>query len=816
MFSRAIILITLLWGLIGCQSAKIPDQVASENDTPLKIDNSLGQTFVARYNGLNAITLRITQTSDSDGILRLHIRESPQSANDLRIVELPLNRINTVGDYEIKFQTIKYTNGDTYFFILSLISDSSLRLGIAPPENYLDGAMYVNAMPVDAQLLFSLSYDPLLAFLGLIGELITWGKYLLAGVILFILPGLALLTLALPKKIDLVWIEKIALASGLGFVIYPIAYLWSSIVGLKSGPIFAWVLPGLSLVVFILRLVRVKPKDLLAELKTGVRKSITIDNLVLFFLLVLLAFSRFWSVRSIPIPLWGDSYQHSLIAQLLVDNRGLFQSWQPYTDLTSFSYHFGLHTLVAGFHYLTRLSIPQSLLWFGQILNILAVISIVPLALRIQRSSWSVLLSILLVGFLFDMPMFYTNWGRYTQLTGQVILALVIWIAWHTFEADHMDWKAIFLSWLALGGLALTHYRVLVFAIAGILAVGLFQLRKGLAIRLSVKALLMAAGAFSLYSPWLINLFAGKIPTILIANINVTAALTSNPAQLSEPIGKLTSYLPALAWIFIPLAIFWGIWKRQRGVAVITLWMTLVYLSANPHLLRLPGTHLITNFAIFIAAYIPAGILLAGVFAWLIDLGSGKIGKLMKMQPSIPAASAFKIIIAVIIVVLALWGFNRRLSDLDPSSFALASVPDLQAAEWIKTNTPAEAKFLINSFPFNTYGDIAGSDGGWWLPVLTKRQTTLPPQNVLSEQGVTPDFREQVNYLTEQIQSQGINSPEVMRSLKERGITHVYVGQKRGSVNSPVELLPPAELLQNPNFQPVYHQDLVWIFEIRE
>jgi len=40
------------------------------------------------------------------------------------------------------------------------------------------------------------------------------------------------------------------------------------------------------------------------------------------------------------------------------------------------------------------------------------------------------------------------------------------------------------------------------------------------------------------------------------------------------------------------------------------------------------------------------------------------------------------------------------------------------------------------------YGDsvIVGSDGGWWLPLLARRQTTLPPINYGSEQGVRADY----------------------------------------------------------------------------
>ncbi len=66
-----------------------------------------------------------------------------------------------------------------------------------------------------------------------------------------------------------------------------------------------------------------------------------------------------------------------MIAQLLVDHGGLFTSWQPYAEMTTFTYHFGFHSAVAVFDWLTHMEIPKAVLWAGQILNILAVIVLI-------------------------------------------------------------------------------------------------------------------------------------------------------------------------------------------------------------------------------------------------------------------------------------------------------------------------------------------------------------------------------------------------------------------------------------------------------
>jgi hypothetical protein len=53
--------------------------------------------------------------------------------------------------------------------------------------------------------------------------------------------------------------------------------------------------------------------------------------------------------------------------------------------------------------------------------------------------------------------------------------------------------------------------------------------------------------------------------------------------------------------------------------------------------------------------------------------------------------------------------------------------------------------------------------------------------------------------------------------LKERGVTHVYIGQQGGRVGNPGPPLLQAGLLsESPYYRVVYHQDRVWIFEMSE
>jgi len=385
------------------------------------------------------------------------------------------------------------------------------------------------------------------------------------------------------------------------------------------------------------------------------------------------------------------------------------------------------------------------------------------------------------------------------------------------------------LTWLILGGLALTHYRVLIFAV---LFFGtFFMLRTA---RDTWRALLsrtfwLGAGAGLLFLPWFIHTFAGKIMLIFATKLSTPVAAVSTWTQQYNAIGDLSSYLPAPLWLLLPVSILWGLWRREKGVALISLWSFLILLAANPQWLRLPGEGALSNFAVFIAAYIPVsvlgGYLLGQVASSKLQVASGRACPerspelRRRVVEGLQVASAprfLAIALLVFVFVIGVWGGRQRLSDLQVMPHALATRPDIRAAEWIQENTPQDARFLVNSF--FAYDDtvIVGSDGGWWLPLLARRQTTLPPLNYGSERGPRPDYVHWINALTTEIQNKGIAHPDVLALLRARGVTHVYVGQRQGRVNyGGPHVLEPEQLLASPNFRPVYHQDRVWVFEVQ-
>jgi hypothetical protein len=446
-------------------------------------------------------------------------------------------------------------------------------------------------------------------------------------------------------------------------------------------------------------------------------------------------------------------------------------------------------------------------------------LALYPLAIRLGRSSWAGMIAVLMAGLLTPMPMFYTNWGRYTQLAGQAILPAAVLIAWEIYEKPANSWRRHLLAWVVFAGLALTHYRILIFAAIFIIAYLIFFLRRTKVRELTRATAIMAIGAGVLFLPWFVRVFAGKIPLILRAQVTTPASQVSAFTEQYNSIGDLFTYLPAVLWLLLPVTLAWGFWRRKRDFALVSLWWFLIFLAANPQWFHLPGSGVISNFAVLIAAYIPVSLLFSSAGVWAAESirlwQVNRSRKIIRNRPIYEFTVRWAPIFIVLLVLgTGLWGARQRLRDIQPAQFSLVTWPDMNAAAWIQENIPPEARFLVNSF-FAYGGDvIVGSDAGWWLPLLANRGTTLPPVNYGSEIGNRPDYRKWINQVTAEIEAKGIGHPDVLQLLKDRGVTHVFIGQLQGRVNNTGSVLEPEQLLKDPNFHPVYHQDRTWIFEI--
>lgn len=801
----ALVLLALLVlpAFASCRQADIPPLVAPVPglEQPLDQAHTVGQTFVAHHAGLDAIDVFLQPHAAATGEVVLHLYAGPHTDASLATASISAADISQPAFYRFSLTPLPASRQHDYYMVLELAGTGRLMAGAAPGAAYLDGAMYQNGAPLDAQLAFRPGFDGMQRTMGFMTEVLPWwGALLLGGLWLYVLPGYALLVLLWREAGMLAWAERLALAAGLGAALYPLLVLLSHVPGLHLGAAYAWIPPPLGLALLVWWHRRLRPGGVALAWRAWLHGPTLGADAALLLVLALVVITRFAAVDALVAPMWADSYHHTVIARLLVEHGGVFNAWQPYANLDTMTYHFGAHTLVAVFHWFSGVDMPQAMLWVGQFLNVLAVLAVYPLATRLGGNRWAGIAAVLLAGLLSPMPMFYVNWGRYTQLAGQVLLPVVVYLSWQVLEQQRRDWRLLALVCLALSGLALTHYRVLLFALAFFPAFLLLALLSGQWRAALARLLWLGVGCTALVLPWFLHVLSGKIPTILAGITAASAAGGQRAAAVEElnSVGSLLPFLPVGLWLLLPVCVGWGLWRRNRGVALVSVWWFLVLLGVNPQWVGLPGAGTITNFALVMAAYMPAAMLIGAAAGWL-------------------AAAAwlarFQVALLALVGVLAVWGATQRPDDRQLENYVLATHADRRAAAWVAAHTAPQAQFLVSWFFVNEV-TLAGADGGWWLPILAQRNTTLPPMLYISEQGAYPGYTQHINELANTIEAYGVEHPTTLAMLRERAVTHVYIGQRQGSVGRVEPALRPETLLASPFFAPVYHEDRVWIFEV--
>ncbi len=795
------VVILCLLVLSGCSRLVDTDQGQAGDQAQAVAggDVTVGQTFVARHAGLQSVDIWLAPLSPGDGALRLALRESPDAQADLAVAELPSGAIGAPGYYRFVFPPLPDSHGRYYYARLQVQGAGEFGIGSGPPSSYIDGAMYQDDAPVDAQMAFRLAYGSTYIVRDLLVSAIKALGLLALAAFLYLLPGWGLLAWLAPRGLFAAR-EQFAIAIALGLAIYPILFYLTSLAGIPLGRFYAILPGGAGLLALIWRYGDRSPRELAQRAGEWRRSRAALPDLLLLFVVVCLFVTRLLPVRGLEFPMWGDSYQHTVITQLLLDNGGLFTDWTPYAPLRSFTYHFGFHTQMAVAAWLSGLPAPEAVVWMAQVINALAVLVLYSLVFRISGSRWGAVVGVIAGGLLLPMPMYYVNWGRYTQLSGQVLLVGAILLSWRTFEFRGIHWRLLVLNWIALGGLAFTHYRLLILYVLFVAAWLVVSLRRK-QLRWTLATVAAAgSGAAVLFLPWFLSLRGGGILTIAAAQLQTSPAGRTAFELDYNSIGDPAAYAPVLIWFAMLAGLAAGLWSRRRVIVLMVVWWLLVLLAANPAWLGLPGTGLITNFAIAIAVYIPTAVLVSELWVHVVERWQTR--------------RRMNLLAAGILAIVALAGSAQRLQDVHPSTFSLVRRPDARAMAWILANTPADAHFMVNAML--AYGGFtaAGSDGGWWLSYLTGRESTLPPLLYATEVPAEAGYRDWVRSVASWIEQGKVIEPDVVGQLRTRGVTHVYVGQAQGRVGTASPSLNPAQLAASPYYRLIYHQDMVWIFRL--
>lgn len=513
------------------------------------------------------------------------------------------------------------------------------------------------------------------------------------------------------------------------------------------------------------------------------------DRMALWAILVIGFVFSLWSIRHEVAGLGSDSYHHTLITQMIMDQGRLPQDYGSYLPIISFRYHYGFHALAAFLGWVSGIPARLLLLVLGKILVSLCAAAVALLTEIISGRRLAGLMAAVIVGVTSVLPAYMLTWGRYTQLAGLIILALFLIFFWLWLKQDFKPGGIPALAILA-AGMGLTHYRIVAMAAVGalvlVLAQGLGHYRWGDWKRIAGRGFLLMLVVLGLTAPWLLHLAL----TSQVGFPVVAAERTDNYFSLSRFSPELKQYptnIPLLA--LTALAMLSGWIRRNRVTIGLTLWFIILMLPSR-YILLMDTT------SVFISIFLPAAVMIGQEGMNLVDLCVRRLGR-SRLQPGFAAA---------IILLLLLGGLGANLA-YPVVNDGLLHQPDLPAMDFIRQETPADAYFMVNMFHFPFSETlIAGSDAGAWIPLLAARRVTLPVLNFYIERLSDPTWADRLGRL-DQLNGD-ITSAAGVELLRAEGITHVYIGDRGG-------VLQPVQLLASPDFELIYQDQTVYIFKLR-
>ena len=511
--------------------------------------------------------------------------------------------------------------------------------------------------------------------------------------------------------------------------------------------------------------------------------------------LALIGALRFGNLANLALPLWVDSVHHSAIIRLILAQGGLPTSYRPFADVDTVYYHLGYHVAVAILARVSGWDVEHVMLVFGQVLNVFTSVTLYILAWRWTGRAAAGLMAMVVSGTLSLMPAYYVTWGRYTELMGLMILPVAMLYTREALENGRK--RQVLFAGIIAGLLFFVHYRVMFFLATFIVAhlvcyTAYAAWRRKPWRHLWVRATAVALIGGVIASPWLWRLAT----TFILPLDTFPARITGNLEYNAVPMDLVTQNLNPALYACAVLAAVIGILRRRGRVVVLLAWVVLTVALVNPNIIGLSPSWIVNNLSVAIAEIRPLALM--GAFP-LHEI-------LLLIEERVAPAWALRLnsMVAVGLVVMAFIGGQGLVNIVNPVT-VLATKDDVTALEWIKESTPSNAVFLVNEqiWQGQTY---VGTDGGYWIPNLTGRRTTMPI--VFYVEG-SPAYVADVNSLA-QVIAAGPNpdDPEFLALLRRHGVTHVYIGAKGG----PLSL----QRLQASNYyKPVYNSGTAWIFVVR-
>lgn len=616
-------------------------------------------------------------------------------------------------------------------------------------------------------------------------EQIPWYSWvrLAAGLVLFLGPGQLLLAFSrLRKRLDVT--NQLIASFGLSVALWAILLSVTEFLNLKITPAvvislfaFCW-----GLKVWKNRSWRIDSRSLKFDRDSAYR-------IFLWIFLAAAFISRLWIIRHQLVGLGSDSYHHTLFTQMIMDQGRVPANYGPGSPIITFTYHFGFHASAAFLGWTSGIEPRLLLLVYGYILVALCSGAVGMAAEKMVGSKLAGTTAAVLTAAFFVFPAYMLLWGRYTQLTGLTLMAIFLGLFWQWIQDGYSKSSVVELGILA-AGTGLAHYRIVALTAVGAAILVIVQL-VGKSFKaewkkaLSGGFLLILASGASL-APWFIHLWlsyrTGYPVLTAPAGEAYFSILRLGQEAIDYPLNQAV-------YIMVGISLLIGLITRSKIVLAMVLWAGMALLPSRQILL-------LDTISVIISLFVPAGIIIAFGVDWIVRM----VAK-VKLPAGIYAGLP-----ALILLVLSFAGIKYVLTYPVPLDGFVKS-EDLKAFEFIRDNLPTDAKFMININRFE-FSDLLmiGSDAGYWIPLLTGRQTVVPPMVFNIERVSDSDFPDKLRQL-ENLNG-NLTDDYGLQILTRENIKYVYIGERGGPIN-------PEELMKSPHYKAVYNKNDAYIFEIK-
>ena len=797
----------------GCIQRTEPPPRPSEPIGPIWGLHVASQTFAPRDLPLVGLDVQMaTYARTNQGTVTLHLRDQEEGP-DLRTATVGAADLRDNVMHNFRFDALSPSlttrQQPTWAFLVQSSAaspDDAITIWASASDVVPGGSAAYDGQLRAVDLVFTPVYaEPLPGAFGVQLDRFrqTWPKPILPAALIF-LPGLLLAQLLLSRADHGLGLQ-LAAAPAFGLAALPIMALYATVLGVRLSSETIWALTGGSaLGIAAIELVRRLRTAAGTPPAGGARAprerdwSIAIVLGVALFGLVV----RGIALEDGSVPPGADTYHHALIAQLFAERGGIPTSYRPYADIDSFSYHFGFHALAG----LTALGTGDG--GIPAISGVAPLISVLPAlstfflvrASGVGRTAATV--AAVVLALVDPLSVALLGVGRYPQGAALAILPVALAFALGYTSRAEVGQTRLGLARAVLGaailaaGLFLTHYRVVLY-LGIILAIdtGWAALQAarahptliGPAVRLPLA---FAAIALVLCAPWL-----GRLAEGFSLGLRGSEGRYAPAYYALDRLGGVLSHpaIPPLLFLGL-LGVVLALVTRQPLLVLLGSAFLVQLGLSNPHWLAIPGAGWVDTVTVVSSAFILVGVAVGFLVRRVNQLLAARFGRVATPVVALATGCA------------AVWGALQLPSVVEPGH-RLVHEADLAAAAWSRDRLPADAKFLVNTFVLRWQPDfVAPTDAGYFLPLIAGRQTTLLPMVYPAERGIPPGAVERMEAIARS-SAQDPTSPETLALLRAVGVTHVYLGVRRGPI-------PEYRLAASPAFRRVYQERGVSIYEL--